>query len=59
MSGIAHAEIDNVVAARARLSLEAVYLLEDVRRQPLDLVKFFLHGRIAFARFLIALFAGR
>ncbi len=30
--GIAHAEIDDVIAARARLGLELVHLLEDVRR---------------------------
>ena len=37
--GIAHAEIDDVVAARAGLRLQLVDLLEDVRRQPLDAMK--------------------
>ena len=43
--GIAHAEIDDVVAARARLGLELVDLLEDVRRQPLDSMEIAGHGR--------------
>ena len=42
---IAHAEIDDVLAARARLGLELVDLLEDVRRQPLDSVEIVGHGR--------------
>ena len=42
--GIAHAEIDDVLAARARLRLEAVHFLEDVGRQPLDAVEIGLHG---------------
>ena len=42
---IAHAEIDDVVAARARFRLELVDLLEDVRRQPLDSVEIVGHGR--------------
>ena len=41
--GIAHAEIDDVLAARARLRLEAVDFLEDVRRQPLDAVEIGIH----------------
>ena len=43
--GIAHAEIDDVLAARARVRLEAIDFLEDIRRQPLDAVKFGLHVR--------------
>ena len=42
--GIAHAEIDDVVAARARLRLELVDLLEDVRRKPLDSVEIAVHA---------------
>ena len=44
--GIAHAEVDDVGAAGARCSLEAVDLLEDVGRQPANLVKFF-HGLLS------------
>src|SRR5262249_52051911 len=36
--GGGHARIDNVVATRARLRFELVYLLEDVRREPSDSV---------------------
>ena len=39
--GIAHAEIDDVGAARAGAGLQPVDLLEDVGRKPADLVKFF------------------
>ena len=42
--GIAHAEIDDVGAARARRRLQAVDFREDVGRQPLDAVEFFDHG---------------
>ncbi len=41
--GIAHAEIDDVGAAVARRRLGAIDLLEHVRRQAADAVKFF-HG---------------
>ena len=41
--GIAHAEIDDVLAARAGLRLELVDLLEDVRRQSLDSVEIAVH----------------
>ena len=41
--GIAHAEIDDVLAARAGLRLELVHLLEDVRRQPLDFMEVAVH----------------
>ena len=37
--GIAHAEVDDVGAAGARLGLEPVYLLEDIGRQALDAIK--------------------
>ncbi len=42
---VAHAEIDDVVARRARLRLEAVHFLKNVWRQPLDAVEIGLHGR--------------
>ena len=42
--GIAHAEIDDVFAARARSRLKAVDLFEDVRRQTPYTVEFALHG---------------
>ena len=41
--GIAHAEIDDIGAGVARRRLGPVDLLEHVRRQPADAVKFF-HG---------------
>ena len=43
-SGIAHAEVDDVGATCPRRGLQAVYLLEHVGRQPLDLVEFFHSG---------------
>ena len=43
--GIAHAEIDDVGAARAGAGLQPVHLLEDVGREPADLVKLF-HDQI-------------
>ena len=42
---IAHAEVDNVGTARARLSLQAVDLFEDIGRQALDAVKAVYHGK--------------
>ena len=39
--GIAHAEIDDVGAARAGAGLQPVHLLEDVRGKPANLVKLF------------------
>ena len=45
--GIAHAEVDDVGAARAGAGLQPVDLLEHVRRQPADLVKFF-HDQFLF-----------
>ena len=42
--GIAHAEVDDVGAARTGAGLQPVDLLEHVRRQPPDLVKLF-HGQ--------------
>ena len=42
--GIAHAEIDDVVAARARLRLELVDLLKDVGRKPPDSVEIAVHA---------------
>ena len=42
--GIAHAEIDDVGAAIAGHRLGAVDLLEHVRRQPADAIKFFHEG---------------
>ena len=41
---IAHAEIDDVFAARARFGLELVDLLEDIGRQPADAMEFAFHG---------------
>ena len=48
--GIAHAEIDDVFAARARLGLEAIDFLEDIRRQPLDAVEIGVHRGILIPR---------
>ena len=42
--GIAHAEVDDVGAARARCRLQPVDLGEDVGRQTLDAVEVFVHG---------------
>src|SRR5262249_30300543 len=42
--GIAHAEVNNVFAAGARLSLEAVDLFEHIGRQSADAMKFGSHG---------------
>src|SRR5262245_54278732 len=42
--GITHPEINDVFTARACLSLEAVDLFENVRREPLDAIKVGLHG---------------
>ncbi len=41
--GIAHPEIDDVLAAGTRRGLEAVYFLKDIRRQPLDAVEIGVH----------------
>ena len=59
--GIAHAEIDDVGAARAGAGLQPVDLLEDVRRQPADLVKFFhvSSRRCKVAGAIYALFGAR
>ena len=43
---IAHAEIDDVGAARARLRLQPVDLLENVGRQAPDAVKFAVHALV-------------
>ena len=43
--GIAHAEIDDVGAPRPRGGLQPVDLGEHVRRQALDAVEVFDHGR--------------
>ena len=48
MSGIAHAEVDDVGAARARRRLEAVDLGEDIGRQALDAMEVVDHGTILF-----------
>src|SRR5262249_12476402 len=48
--GVAHAEIDDVGAARAGAGLQPIYLLEDVRRQPADLVKLFHGGETNLSR---------
>ncbi len=48
--GIAHAEIDDVLAFRARLRLELVHALENVRRQTLYAVELFAHGQILIRR---------
>ncbi len=42
---IAHAEIDDVLAAGTRAGLQLVDLLEDIRRQPLNSMKVVVHGR--------------
>ncbi len=42
--GIAHAEIDDIGAARSRIGLEAVHFREDIGRQALDAVKVVDHG---------------
>ena len=41
--GIAHAEVDDVLAARARRGLHRVHFGEDVGRQALDAVEFLGH----------------
>ncbi len=41
--GIAHAEIDDVLTARACLGLQPIDLLEDVGRKPADAVEIGLH----------------
>ena len=41
--GIAHAEIDDVAARRARLRLQGVDFGEDIGRQALDAIEFFGH----------------
>src|SRR3546814_19134039 len=43
---IAHAEVDDVLAFGARLGLELVHALEDVRGQTLYAMEFFAHGQI-------------
>ena len=43
---VAHAEIDDVLAARARRRLHRVHLGEHVGRQALDAVKFLGHPRV-------------
>ena len=40
---IAHAEVDDVDAARARGRLRRVHLREDIGRQPFDAVEFLAH----------------
>ena len=47
--GIAHAEVDHVLAAPARGELQLAGDVEDVRRQALDAGKFF-HGCVSGAR---------
>ena len=42
--GIAHAEVDDVLAARARRGLHRVDFGEDVGRQALDAVEFVGHA---------------
>ena len=42
--GVAHAEVDDVGAGLARGRLEAVHLLEDVRRQALDAIELRVHA---------------
>jgi hypothetical protein len=41
--GIAHAQIDHVLARRSRLGLHRVHFREDIRRQAFDAVKFLIH----------------
>ncbi len=41
--GIAHAEVDDVHTSAAKLGLDAVHLLENVRRQALDAMEVVVH----------------
>jgi hypothetical protein len=45
--GITHAKVDNVGAIATKLSLAAIDLFKDVRRQAPDFVKFTAHERIS------------
>ena len=42
--GVAHAEINNVMAAGARGSFNFVYFGEDIRRESLDAIKIVVHN---------------
>jgi hypothetical protein len=44
--GVAHAEIDDVLARRARRCPHAVDFGDDIGRQALDAVEFLGHGRL-------------